>query len=58
MNEAELRILLSLLMKMGMRGSDSLFLIRQHGVTEGQIAAAGLEQELRTREEIQKLKKN
>jgi len=58
MSDVELRILLSLLMKMGMNGQRSLSMMREHGITEEQIASAKLDEELRTREEIEQLRKN
>ncbi len=56
MNEQELQILLSLLLKLGMTGAEALQTIRSKGVTEEQIAAADLENEISVRDEIQKMK--
>ena len=56
MNGAELRVLLSLLLKLGMAAADAVELFRQHGVTDEQIREGDLENEINVYEAAQKLR--
>jgi hypothetical protein len=54
-NAAELRVLISLLIKLGMAGAQVIALLRQHGVTDAQIHEADLQNEIDVYERIKQL---
>jgi hypothetical protein len=54
-NAAELRILASLLLQLGMEAPKVIALFRQHGVTDQQIHEADLDNEIDVYERIKQL---